>query len=151
MPRFKRKKITVDKNGVKHGWRSGLENEILAQLEEVGMNPNYEAVSFSYIVPESKHKYTPDFPLCKKIIIETKGLWDLEDRKKMLLLQKQYPEVDFRMVFQNANKKIKKTSKTTYADYCDKHGLKWAHKTIPMEWIDEIFDEIAKEQAGEQK
>lgn len=29
--------------------------------------------------------------------------------------------------------------------WCDKHGIKWANKQIPIEWIHEILDEIAKE------
>lgn len=143
--RFKREKITIDANGRKHGYRSGLENDIIQQLEELGYDPKYESVSYEYIVPESKHKYTPDFPLCDSIVIETKGLWKLEDRQKMLLLKEQHPDIDFRMVFYNANQKIKKGSKTTYAMWCEKHNIKWAHKKIPKEWLLEINDVLANE------
>ena len=62
----------------------------------------------------------------------------------MLYLKEQHPELDFRMVFQNANQKIKKGSKTSYADYCDKHGIKWANKLIPDEWYEDIYNDIAK-------
>lgn len=149
MARFKRKKITVDQAGRKHGFRSGLEEKIIEQLKDAGIEPNYEAIKFPYTIPESHHIYTPDFPVGTKIIIETKGRWVLEDRQKMLLLIEQYPEMDFRMVFYNANQKIKKGSKTSYADWCDKHGIKWANKQIPQEWLLEIFDELAaaKEQS----
>lgn len=149
MPRFKRKKITVDAAGRKHGFRSGLEEKIINQLKEAGLEPNYEAVKFEYIIPESKRIYTPDFPLCKKIVIETKGRWVVEDRQKMLLLIKQYPDVEFRMVFYNANQKIKKGSKTSYADWCDKHGIKWANKQIPIEWLHEIYDQISSEKQND--
>ena len=124
---------------------SVLEYDIIQQLEELGYDPKYESVSYEYIVPESKHKYTPDFPLCKSIVIETKGLWKLEDRQKMLLLKEQHPDIDFRMVFYNANQKIKKGSKTTYAMWCEKHNIKWAHKKIPKEWLLEINDVLANE------
>ena len=30
--------------------------------------------------------------------------------------------------------------------WCDKHNIKWADKTIPEEWIKEIFDCLAKEE-----
>ena len=146
MPRFKRKKITVDQAGRKHGFRSGLEEKIIQQLKDAGLEPNYEGIKFDYIIPESKHVYTPDFPVCKRIVIETKGRWVLEDRQKMLLLMEQHPEIEFRMVFYNANQKIKKGSKTSYADWCDKHNIKWANKQIPEEWLLEIFDELAKEE-----
>lgn len=145
MPRFKRQKIVTDKNGIKHGWRSGLEETIINQLVDNGIEPNYEAVKLKYIVPETEHTYTPDFPVSKKIVIETKGLWDVADRMKMLLVIKQHPEIDFRLVFSNANKKIKKGSKTSYAMWCDKNGIKWAHKSIPKEWIEEILEARAME------
>lgn len=144
MSRFHRKKITVDAAGKKHGFRSGLEDRFIQELEEYGLEPNYEAKKFEYIIPESKHNYTPDFPLSPHIVIETKGRWVVEDRQKMLLIKEQYPEIDFRIVFYNANQKIKKGSKTTYAMWCDKHGIKWANKTIPPEWVEEIFDDLAK-------
>lgn len=144
MTKFHRKKITVDAAGRKHGFRSGLEDRFIQELEEYGLEPNYEAKKFEYIIPESKHNYTPDFPLSPHIVIETKGRWVVEDRQKMLLIKEQYPEIDFRIVFYNANQKIKKGSKTTYAMWCDKHGIKWANKTIPPEWVEEIFDDLAQ-------
>ena len=144
MPRFKRKKITVDEAGKKHGFRSGLEERFIQELTEYNIDPNYEAIKFEYIVPESKHVYTPDFPVSPHIVIETKGRWVLEDRQKMLLVMEQYPDIDFRIVFYNANQKIKKGSKTSYAMWCDKHGIKWAHKFIPQESLGEIHDDIAK-------
>lgn len=144
MAKFHRKKITVDAAGKKHGFRSGLEDRFIQELEEYGLDPNYEAKKFEYIIPESKHNYTPDFPLSPHIVIETKGRWVVEDRQKMLLIKEQYPEIDFRIVFYNANQKIKKGSKTTYAMWCDKHGIKWANKTIPSEWVEEIFDDLAQ-------
>ena len=144
MAKFHRKKITVDAAGKKHGFRSGLEDRFIQELEEYGLEPNYEAKKFEYIIPESKHNYTPDFPLSPHIVIETKGRWVVEDRQKMLLIKEQYPEIDFRIVFYNANQKIKKGSKTTYAMWCNKHGIKWANKTIPPEWVEEIFDDLAK-------
>ena len=147
MPRFKRKKITIDEAGKKHGFRSGLEERFIQELTEYNIDPNYEAIKFEYIVPESKHVYTPDFPVSPHIVIETKGRWVLEDRQKMLLVMEQYPDIDFRIVFYNANQKIKKGSKTTYAMWCDKHGFKWAHKTIPPEWIEEIFNDIAQSES----
>lgn len=144
MVRFKRKRITKDANGIKHGYRSGLEKSIQLELEGLNIEPNYEGVSFNYIIPESKHKYTPDFPVSPHIVIETKGRWVLEDRQKMLLLIKQHPTISFRMLFQKASQKIKKGSKTSYADWCDKHGILWAEKTIPSSWIDDIYNDIAE-------
>jgi hypothetical protein len=41
------------------------------------------------------------------------------------------------MVFQNSKGKIRKGSKTTYADFCDKNNIVWADKTIPTAWYNE--------------
>lgn len=144
MVRFQRKKITADAAGIKHGYRSGLEKRTIADVEEHDLEPNYEATRLEYIQPETRHTYTPDFHLSPHIMIETKGRWTVDDRLKMLYLKEQHPEIDFRMVFQNANQKIKKGSKTSYADYCDKHDIKWANKRIPEEWYLDIYQDIAE-------
>ena len=99
MVRFQRKKITVDQAGRKHGFRSGLEKDFIKLLESYSIEPNYESRKLEYIVPESKNVYTPDFPVSPHIVIETKGRWVLEDRQKMLLIIKQYTDIDFRIVF----------------------------------------------------
>jgi len=53
----------------------------------------------------------------------------------MKAVKKQWPKMDIRFVFQNANNKLNKRSKTTYAQWADKHGFPWAHKRIPEEWL----------------
>ena len=67
----------------------------------------------------------------------TKGRFVLEDRKKHLLVKQQHPELDIRFVFSNSKNKINKKSKTTYADWCEKNGFKYADKVIPDEWFEE--------------
>lgn len=125
--------------GRKHipSYRSGLEEAVAEQLKAAGIDPRYESEKIKYTKPESKHTYTPDFP-CGKFIVETKGRFTTEDRKKHLLIKEQYPELDQRFVFSRSKSTISKTSKTTYADWCEKHGFKYADKWIPQEWLDEI-------------
>lgn len=89
------------------------------------------------MVPESSHKYLPDFILSNGIYIEAKGLFNRADRQKHILIRKQYPEIDLRFVFQNMKNKISKQSKTTYADWCVKNGFKFANQRIPVAWIQE--------------
>jgi len=124
-------------NAIKHGYRSGFEHTVADQLTEAKINFKYETTVIGYIKPETNHTYTIDFTLPNGILVETKGRWVLEDRKKHLLIKKQHPELDIRMVFQNSNGKIRKGSKTTYASFCDKHEIKWASKTIPTAWYQE--------------
>ena len=118
-----------------NGYRSGFENKVASALSEQSISFEYEVTQIEYIKPQTNHKYTVDFTLPYGILIETKGRWTTEDRKKHLLIKDQHPNLDIRFVFQNPKGKIRKGSKTTYADYCDKHGILWADKEIPNEWL----------------
>ena len=120
---------------IKHGYRSGFEHKVADQLKESKTAFEYETTVIDYIKPETHHKYTVDFTLPNGILVETKGRWVLEDRKKHMLIKQQHPELDIRIVFQNPRGKIRKGSKTTYADYCDKNGILWAEKEIPTDWL----------------
>jgi hypothetical protein len=124
-------------SAIKHGYRSGFEHTVSKELTEAKVKFEYETTVISYIKPETNHTYTIDFTLPNGILVETKGRWVLEDRKKHLLIKKQHPELDIRFVFMNPNGKIRKGSKTTYANFCDKHEIIWAAKSIPQEWYNE--------------
>ena len=124
-------------NAIKHGYRSGFEHKVSGELTEAKVKFEYEVTVIPYIKPETNHTYTIDFTLPNGILVETKGRWVLEDRKKHLLIQKQHPNLDIRMVFQNSKGKIRKGSKTTYADFCNKNDIKWADKSIPTSWYRE--------------
>ena len=130
-----RKKSKARANAIKHGYRSGFEHKVSEKLTECKVKFGYETTQIKYIKPETQHKYTVDFTLPNGILVETKGRWVLEDRKKHLLIKEQHPELDIRIVFQNPRGKIRKGSKTTYADFCDKHEIPWAEKEIPQEWM----------------
>ena len=123
--------------GLKYGFRSGLEEKVAEFLTSKGVKFTFETLKVPYVKPETKHTYTPDFILDNGIIIETKGRWLLDDRKKHLLIRKQRPDLDIRILFQNANAKISKGSKTSYADFCEKHGIPYAHREIPVAWLKE--------------
>jgi len=111
-------------------YKSKWEQTVADQLTALEYPIQYETVKIPYIVPESKHIYTPDFPIRKKLFIEAKGKFVYQDRKKHLLLKEQYPDHVFILVFQNANQRISKKSNTTYSMWCDKHGIQWVHRNI---------------------
>ncbi len=129
------KKVTKRQAARVKGYRSGLEEEIDNSLKAVGVDGQYEQHKINYIKPATHHKYTPDFRLPNGIFVETKGRFITADRKKHLLIKEQHPELDIRFLFQNANNRISKKSKTTYADWCNKHGFLYAEKEIPKEWL----------------
>jgi hypothetical protein len=122
--------------GLKYGFRSGLEEKVGEQLNKLYGNVEYETEKIKYTINEVR-TYTPDFKLPNGIIIETKGRFTPDDRKKHLLIKEQYPDLDIRFVFSNSNNKIRKGSKTSYADWCDKNGFLYADKLIPEEWLRE--------------
>jgi len=130
-----RSKSKIRANAIKHGYRSGFEHKVSDQLKEQKIKFGYEDTVINYIKPETSHKYTIDFTLPNGILVETKGRWVIEDRKKHLLIKQQHPELDIRIVFQSAKTKIRKGSKTTYGDWCDKHGIVWAEKNVPESWL----------------
>ena len=107
------------------------------QLTEANIKFQYETTVIPFIRPETKHTYTIDFTLPNGILVETKGRWVLEDRKKHLLVKQQHPELNIRIVFQNPKSKIRKGSNTTYADFCNKNEIIWADKLIPITWYSE--------------
>jgi len=121
----------------KHGFKSGLEESISNQIDSKGIKVEYETEKVSYSIPASEHTYHPDFLLPNGIFVETKGRFVIADRKKHILIKAQHPELDIRFVFTNSRNKINKSSKTTYADWCEKNGFKYADKHIPEDWFNE--------------
>jgi hypothetical protein len=128
---------TAKQVAIKYGFRSGLEERVAEQLDQLGIEYTYEKVKLKYIRPASAHVYTPDFVLANGIIVETKGRFLPADRMKHIMVKKHNPKLDIRFVFSNSNARISKASRTTYAEWCRKNGYKYADKTIPIEWLQE--------------
>lgn len=119
------------------GFRSQLEEKIAAQLDSLYVKYRYEEGKVPYIIPASKHAYSPDFVLPNGIIIEAKGLFEVDDRKKHLLIKAQHPDLDIRFVFSSSRTKISSGSKTTVAEWSEKNGYLFAEKLIPKHWLKE--------------
>ena len=130
------KRSKVRSNAIRHGYRSGLEQVVLNSLKDRKCDAQYECFKIEW-EDLMYRKYTPDFLLPNGIIIETKGRFTPADRMKHLAIQKQHKDLDIRFVFSNSNSKLRKGAKTTYADWCEKHGFLYADKDVPQEWIDE--------------
>lgn len=127
------------------GFRSGLEEAEQEKLKGLGVEFSYEPFSIPYTPLKTRKKYTPDFLLLSNfIIIETKGRFQTQDRQKHLAVKEQYPGLDLRFVFSRANSRISKTSKTTYAAWCEAKGFRWADKTIPVAWLREPVNAVSR-------
>ena len=113
-------------------FRSKFEKGLALDLKRSGVSFGYETKRIDYL---KSHYYTPDFILGNGVILEAKGRFLSSDRAKHLLIKEQHPELDIRFVFMNARNKLNKRSRTTYADWADRHGFLWSEKRIPTEWL----------------
>tara|TARA_R100000008_G_scaffold69882_1_gene47320 strand:- start:41 stop:463 length:423 start_codon:yes stop_codon:yes gene_type:complete len=121
------------KNKKEPKFRSKLEERIATLLQQLGVSYEYESTQIPYTI---QHHYRPDFMLPNHVYLEAKGYWDPADRRKILAVKKDNPYIDLRMVFQSPYNKISKKSKTTYAQWCEKHDIPWASfHDIPLEWL----------------
>ena len=103
-----------------HGFRSGLEERVSEQLAFLNILDCYEIKKIPFVQPEKQRNYTPDFWLPNGIVVETKGIFTVQDRQKHLWVKEQYSDLDLR-----------------YADWCNKYGFIFADQLIPEEWINE--------------
>ncbi|WP_159953226.1 hypothetical protein [Rhizobium sp. 18065] len=147
------------------GFRSGLEATNAGLLRAAGIQFEYEKRLIYYIVPRRRASYKPDFVLPNGIILETKGIFDADDRQKHLLIKQQYPDLDIRFVFSRSastltkvmkivdGQKIRRENPTTYASWCKTHGFLYSDKTPPIDWLHEPPNEksIAALQAAAEK
>lgn len=124
--------------GLKHGWRSGLEEQECSRLKSLGVEYAYEPFVIPWTPLKVRRTYKPDILLLSNyIIVELKGRFVTADRQKHLAVKAEYPDLDLRFVFSNAHQRISKQSQTTYAAWCDAKGFLWAHKVTPAAWMAE--------------
>jgi hypothetical protein len=115
-------------------YRCKMEREVVEAAKQADPQLQYEKLKLPYAV---KKTYIPDVYLSNGILVEIKGYFLPSDRTKALLVQQQHPDMEVRFVFANPNTKLGKGSQTTYAQWCERNGFKWAAKRIPVEWIKE--------------
>jgi len=131
-------------------YNSKLERTNAKDLENKGIKYYYEPEegTIEWLLPASLHTYKPDFWIPKKqgwIVVETKGIWDYDDRCKHAWIKIQYPGLDIRFVFSRSSTSTSRGSKQTYAKICNGEGRgifkgltwKYADKHIPEEWLNE--------------
>ena len=92
----------------KKTFRSKLEESVADILDKVGAKYEYENQQVAYTI---QHHYNPDFCLVNGVMLETKGYWDSEDRRKIKAVMRDNPDIDLRMVFQAPFNKISKNPK----------------------------------------
>ena len=81
-PKYKRVRISNTQE-----LKSGLEEAVHIFLTSKNVDFTYEGMKICFSQPTKLKKYTPDFPIKKSFIIETKGNFNSADRKKHKLVR----------------------------------------------------------------
>lgn len=115
-------------------FKSGFEEWIWKSALRRNQKMEYETLWLTYVI---SHKYNPDFILKNGIIIEAKGKFDQNSRRKMAAVKLAHPELDIRFVFQNANNRLSKRGKMTYWQWAEWKRFPWVEGDIPLDWFKE--------------
>ena len=126
----------IRREAIKYGYRSGLEYKISQYLESLKHKYEYESIKIEW-EDLAYRTYTPDFILNNGIIIETKGRFTVDDRRKHVTIKKQHPTLDIRFVFTNSRSKLNKGAKSTYGEWCTKYKFDFYDRIIPEDWLKE--------------
>lgn len=132
--------------------RSKFERRIAKELDDADVKFEYETYSYEYEEPLRKNRsrcaacgstdllrtgwYTPDFFLETGYIVETKGRFTAADRRKMLAVKAEHPELQLVILFMRDNK-IHKNSTTKYSDWCEANNYDYAVGTLDPKWLKE--------------
>jgi len=93
----------------------------------------YEPMKVPYTIQAT---YTPDLVMPNGLVVELKGLLTVEDRRKLISVKQQYPEVNIALLFQNCDTRLTPRAKTTYAEWAIKNGFMFANGVrIPEPWL----------------
>lgn len=111
--------------------RSQLEQQVEDALVAQGYTPLYETEKFGYVL---HRKYTPDFKV-GNVYVEVKGWWPPAERTKFLAVIMNNPGLPIFVALQRPQLTLSKQSKTTYAQWCTKHGIAWCPVPIPPEFM----------------
>ena len=110
-------------------YRSKFEASVAASLKQRGLAFNYESLPLAYTISAV---YTPDFVLPNGVIVETKGLFDSDDKA-------QHPGLDIRLCFMKADVKLSRAPRSlTYWQWAERHGFLWCEGNIPTAWTNAI-------------
>lgn len=116
-------------------FRSKYEEKIYNNVKKDGLSVEFEPFKLQYTM---EGNYLPDFVLPNGIIVEAKGYFDSRARAKMIAVKRSNPDLDIRFLFMNSKTKLRKGSKSTYADWCKRHGYPFEDgDTIPLKWFKE--------------
>lgn len=108
------------KTSKKNYYRSGLEAKV-AEKAPRGLL-EYEPFKIEYV---EHHKYLPDFVHNDaKVLVECKGFFRVGDTLKYKSIRDSAPEWELVFILSDPNKKVRKGSKMTMGQWCEKEGFR---------------------------
>lgn len=131
-------------------YRSAFEERLAQQLEEAGVEFEYEKYTYTFDVPVGQRlvcdecggnsivrekRYTPDFFLPNGMVIEAKGKLLAEHRRVFEAFKLAFPEEDFRLIFMRDNL-LRKRGKHRYSDWARSAGIRYSIGRIDPEWLE---------------
>lgn len=146
--RRKRKRASKRIKGRNHFYKdyrmaSHSEVKFAQKCDRQRITWDYEPETFPWIPPPAK--YTPDFKITcsngKIFYVEYKGYLRNSDKRKMIEVKKQHPDLDVRFVFESATKPVagakkrKDGTKLSHKEWAEKQGFRWSEGFIPKEWL----------------
>lgn len=111
------------KSSRKGPYKSGLEKRFAELLFKHGVKAKYEARRFEFV--RMAH-YLPDWQISDTLYIETKGYFSPRNRSDLLSFREQHPGIEIYLIFSAPENRLTSKSKTTYAQWCEKHGFRWS-------------------------
>lgn len=107
------------------GLRNNFEKSGYDFLKKKKVKFEYEGLRVSYKIEGT---YCGDFYFPERnMVIEFKGHFRQEDKRKMVAVKAANPSLDIRFVFYSPNKKNIR--------WCEKYGFPYSIRTIPEEWL----------------
>ena len=139
------------KKALKAGFRSAFEQNVYNDLTRAKVEFEYEPKDRQLVYYNKikdamclkclncdiiqKHLYLPDFFIEKRnTVLETKGRFTAQDRKKMLLVKENNPSIRIVMLFMT-NGKV--TKKARYLDWCERYKIE-GYLYTDKNWISKI-------------
>lgn len=135
MPKPRKSNLHANRKGVRppKPYKSWFEYDVGVELVKLKTRARYEPIKLPYTL---NLNYTPDWVLPNGVIIEAKGLFDSQTRRKMLAVKEANPKKRICILFMKGDNKISKASKTTYLEWAIKNGFETATgKVPPEEWL----------------
>ena len=111
-------------------WRSTYEARVVNTLPTAA-HASPEPCKLAYVL---HCEYTPDIRLPNGVLVEIKGELTEDDRRKMLAVKAQHPNLDIRIVLQEPQRLLRRAKHMTQAQWCKEHGFPWHRDRIPPLW-----------------